>query len=214
MLTERQLSRRTGWVVVLCGGTSARMGGRDKTRALVGAVSVLDRLLAHLPAGWPVCCVGAPRPTGRPVLWTREVPPGGGPVAGIDAGLRALLSYGGRGLAAALTAPETTLVLAGDQPFAGPLAEWLVGALCDSAADVDAVAAAADGELRPQLLLAAYRTQRLRAALERAPTHGAGVYATLGALRVEPLAADETALLDVDTPEALERARRWDSGGG
>ncbi len=192
--------RRTT-AVVLCGGTSARMGGRDKTRELVGGVSVLDRLLGSLPEAWPVCCVGEPRPTSRPVLWTRETPPGGGPVAGLDAGLRAQQRYGGTGLAT-----PVTVVLAGDQPFAGALAEPLVTALHTRTADVDAVAAAGGGG-RPQLLLAAYRTQRLRDALARGPVTGAGVYATLGSLRVASLPAEAADLLDVDTPEALSAAR-------
>ncbi|MBK8437611.1 MAG: NTP transferase domain-containing protein [Austwickia sp.] len=188
-------------VVVLCGGTSARMGGRDKTRELVGSVSVLELLLNALPDDWAVCCVGQPRPTDRPVLWTRERPAGGGPVAGIDAGLRALASYGGH------DRPESavTVVLAGDQPFAGAVAAALVNAL--NASRAEAVAAEA-GDGRPQLLLAAYRTQRLRQALARGPVTGAGVYATLGSLRVVALPLEPADLVDVDTPAALEAARR------
>ena len=199
------------------------MGGGDKTKALVGAVRVLDHLLGDLPPGWPVCCVGEPRPTVRPVRWTREQPPGGGPVAAMAAGLRALDE---RGAAAGTT---VTLVLAGDQPFAGSLAERLVTTLHDRPSDVDAVAAVGarpadrpagvdappavaagdhDPRRREQLLLAAYRTDRLRAVLARAAASGAGVYATLGVLRVETLAAQEALLLDVDTPEALREARR------
>ena len=72
--------------VVLCGGTGRRFGG-DKTRADLGGASVLDRLLAGIPADWPVLCVGERRPTARAVTWLREDPPGGGPVAALAAAL-------------------------------------------------------------------------------------------------------------------------------
>ena len=92
--------------VVLCGGTSRRFGGVDKTAQTLGSGTVLDSLLDALPPDWPVTCVGVPRPTVRPVSWTREDPPLGGPVAGIAAGL------------GTVEAP-IVVVVAGDQPLAG-----------------------------------------------------------------------------------------------
>ncbi len=189
--------------VVLCGGTSKRLGGVDKTRQLLGCETVLDRLLSDLPPHWTVCCVGESRPTSRPVLWTREQPPGGGPVAGLAAGLQALDRC-------VQPAPQL-VVLAGDQPFAGEFAVSLAQDLSARPQDVDAVAATdpSDPDRRAQWLLAAYRSQALRARLAQGPVADAGVQATLGSLRVQRVPADTATLLDVDTPEALERARRW-----
>ena len=77
--------------------------GRDKLAEPLGSATVLDVTLAGLPAGWPVVCVGPERPTARPVTWTVEQPPGGGPVPAIAAGL------------AHVTTP-VVVVLAGDMP--------------------------------------------------------------------------------------------------
>jgi len=78
--SSKTTSRQTATsVIVLCGGASRRMGGVDKTRARLGATTVLDRLLDTLPSCWDVVCVGEERPTTRAVTWRRESPPGGGP---------------------------------------------------------------------------------------------------------------------------------------
>ena len=177
--------------LVTCGGTSRRLGGRDKTREALGATTVLDHLLDGLPETWPVVCVGEQRPTTRPVTWVREQPPGGGPVAALAAGLTAV-------------ATPTCVVLAGDMPFAGPAAADLAAVLRHDDG-VEAVVAT-DGEGRSQPLLAAYRTGALRAALPDDPP-GARLMGVLDRLRVTALALPHPFTLDVDTPEALARAR-------
>lgn len=177
--------------VVLCGGESRRFGS-DKTRADFGGLSVLDALLTTLPSGWSVVCVGPQRPTRRTgVQWTREDPPGGGPVAGLAAALRTL------------DAPVTVL-LGGDMPYAGPVAARLAAELGE-VPDADAVAGV-DGEGRVQPLLAAYRTAALRAVLPAEPA-GTPLRRLLDGLRVETRPVPEEASLDVDTPEDLEAAR-------
>ncbi|NEE37826.1 NTP transferase domain-containing protein, partial [Streptomyces sp. SID7982] len=50
--------------------------------------------------------VGDRRATARPVLWTREVPQGGGPLAALGAGLK-------------LTTAQYVVVLSADLPFLG-----------------------------------------------------------------------------------------------
>jgi molybdopterin-guanine dinucleotide biosynthesis protein A len=182
----------TTTAVVLCGGESRRFGS-DKTRADLDGVPVLDTLLSSLPAGWDVLCVGPERPTGREaVRWTREDPPGGGPVAG---------------LAAALAVVDTpvTVLLGGDMPYAGPVAAELAAHL-DDVPDADAVAGV-DGEGRVQPLLAAYRTSALRAALPETPA-GTPLRRLLDGLRIEPRPVEGRASQDIDTPEDLQRARR------
>src|SRR4051812_41556840 len=97
------------------------MGSGDKTAAPFGSGTVLDHLIDDLPAKWPVVTVGPERPTRRRTQWTREAPPGGGPVAAIAAGL-------------ALVRTDLVVVLAGDMPFAAGTAARLAAALDDDPA--------------------------------------------------------------------------------
>ena len=175
--------------VVLCGGAGVRFGG-DKTKAPLGDATVLDHLLDGLPADWVVICVGAPRSTHRTVAWCREVPPGGGPVAA---------------LAAALPHVRTSLLVAlgGDMPYAAVPAPGLAAALA-AEPDLDAVVGR-DGGGRLQPLLAAYRTEALRAALPDPPA-GSPLMRVLDALRSVAVPLDDPSALDVDTPGDLDRA--------
>ena len=179
--------------VILCGGTNVRMGGRDKTSEQLGETTVLGRILRDLPEDWAIICVGTERPTSRPVTWTREDPPLGGPAAGIATG-------------AALSSTPVTVVLAGDQPFAGDAAPHVVEALADSRSGVQAVALVDDsGSLQP--LLAAYLTGPLHQAFPPG-TRDVSVHRTAASLRMEGIPAPSPrALLDVDTPVDLFEAR-------
>lgn len=137
-------------VVVLAGGTSRRFGS-DKLGAPLRGSTVLETVVRSLPQAWPVVIVGPPRDCGRPVAWTREDPPGGGPLAGVAAGV---------------TRVETDLVavVAGDMPYAGPALVTLVAALRTAPPDLGAVVAV-DADGVPNPLLAAYRTASVRLAL-------------------------------------------------
>ena len=73
--------------VVLAGGTGARMGGVDKASVEIDGVTLLERSLAATMSALEVVVVGEQVPTSRPVTWTREDPAGGGPAAGLLAGL-------------------------------------------------------------------------------------------------------------------------------
>ena len=181
-------------VIVLCGGTSRRLGGVDKTRESLSGTTVLDYLLDDLPPGWPVVCVGEMRATTRSVQWCRESPAGGGPVAGIAAGLELIRHLG----------EVICVVVGGDMPFAATALPTLVDAL-DAAPGLDAVLAS-DPDGRTQPLLAAYRFEALRATLPR-ESDGARLMAVVDALLIDTVAFDSRTTLDVDTPEALEEAR-------
>lgn len=181
-------------VIVLCGGTSRRLAGLDKTRESLAETTVMDHLLDALPLGWDVVCVGEERATTRSVEWCRESPAGGGPVAGIAAGLDHL---GRRGT-------EICLVVGGDMPFAAPALPRLVDML-NARPELDAMLATDPSERR-QPLLAAYRCGALRAALPREPA-GARLMVVVEALVIGALACEAQVTLDVDTPEALEQAR-------
>ncbi|MFF3450782.1 NTP transferase domain-containing protein [Streptomyces sp. NPDC002667] len=90
--------------VVLAGGAARRLGGEDKPGVRVGGRTLLDRVLAACADATRTVVVAGPRPTARPVAWAREDPPGGGPLAALDAGLR-------------LTEAPHVLVLSADLPF-------------------------------------------------------------------------------------------------
>ncbi|WP_030681527.1 NTP transferase domain-containing protein [Streptomyces rimosus] len=178
------------------GGAARRLGGVDKPGLSVGGRSLLDRVLDACADAGTAVVVGPPRPTARPVVQTREEPPGGGPLAALEAGLRHT------------TAP-VVLVLSADLPF---LTAATVRALRAAAAKADA-ALLRDAEGKDQPLVAAYRAEPLRRAL-------AAVRAERGALAGQPLRAllahlstcrvadpTATASFDCDTWEDIEAAR-------
>ncbi|WP_329021309.1 DUF6457 domain-containing protein [Streptomyces sp. NBC_00690] len=76
--------------IVLAGGRAQRLGGADKPGLSVGGRTLLDRVLAACRGARRTVVVGGRRGTERPVVWAQENPPGGGPVAALDAGLRQL----------------------------------------------------------------------------------------------------------------------------
>ncbi|OHV38083.1 MULTISPECIES: molybdenum cofactor guanylyltransferase [Pseudofrankia] len=223
----------TGWdAIVLAGGQGRRLGGADKAAVTIGGHSLLDRVLRVLatvdPAVDRVVVVGPDRPglAGRGVVTTREDPPGGGPVAGIAAGL------------AHVRAPLVA-VLAVDMPFLG--ATWLVqlraavagpsgvgappgaaapvgaasagGAVPAEAAGAVDVALLVDPDGREQTLAAVWRSAALRAAMPARPT-GAAVRALLAGRRVARVPADALSCLDCDAEPDVLAARAAADGLG
>ena len=174
-------------VVVLAGGESRRFGS-DKLSAPLGGATVFDHVVSGLPPGWPVVAVGAARKVGREVAWTREDPPGGGPLAAVEAGLAAVRT-------------GILVVVAGDMPFAGGVVGTLVEALHGSDPEV-AAAVATDEDGVPNPLLAAYRSDAVREGLPR-PTHGRPARSLLQLPHVE-VRLTGRAVRDVDTPADLE----------
>ena len=76
--------------VVLAGGRAERLDGADKAALDVAGATLLDRALRAVVGARTVVVVGDERPTDVPVVWTRERPAYGGPVAATYAGLDAL----------------------------------------------------------------------------------------------------------------------------
>jgi molybdenum cofactor guanylyltransferase len=182
--------------VVLAGGASRRFGA-DKLAAGLGDQTLLDHTLAGLPDAYAVIVVGPERPVSRPVTFTREQPPGGGPTAGLVAGLRAALDGD----------PDAVVVLPGDAPAAGHGAASLLAALTDH----DAVVAV-DGVGQVQPLQLALRPAAARRLIELAgPGEGAGQSARRLVATLDPppqrIPLDPAATFDIDTPEALEAWR-------
>jgi molybdopterin-guanine dinucleotide biosynthesis protein A len=179
--------------VVLTGGTAARMGGADKAALEIDGVTLLERSIAATTAVAEVVVVGEEVPTSRAVAWTREDPPGGGPAAGLLAGLDRFAS-----------APDLVVVLAVDMPRlnAGTVARltWAV----EADADVDG-AVLVDVGGRRQTLAAVYRYAALTAARppDRADEHGLPVRRLLAPLRLTEVPAVGDEARDVDTWESL-----------
>ncbi|MGW1168705.1 NTP transferase domain-containing protein [Streptomyces sp. NPDC001153] len=182
--------------IVLAGGAARRLGGADKPGLRVGGRALLDRVLAACADAGTTVVVADRRPTTRPVRWAREEPPGAGPVAALEAGLRH-------------TTAVHTVVLSADLPFLRPATlRSLLTALGDTGAE-GALLTDADG--RDQPLVAAYRTAALRrelAALAAGPDGltGLPLRRLTGALSLTRV-PDPLASFDCDTWDDLVNAR-------
>ena len=182
---------------MLAGGTAARMDGADKSAIELDGVTLLERALAATIAAVEVVVVGPPVTTSRPVTWTVEDPPSGGPAAGL---LTALDRF--------TAPPELVAVLAVDMPrvHAGTIARLTWAVESDPAYDG---AVLLDGDGRRQTLAAVYR----RAALTRLrPTspeqqHGLPMRRLVGPLRLAEVPAVGDEAHDVDTWADLQALR-------
>ncbi|MFI9081061.1 NTP transferase domain-containing protein [Streptomyces sioyaensis] len=191
--------------IVLAGGAARRLGGADKPALSVGGRPLLDRVLAACADAASTVVVGPGRPTARLVVHALEDPPGGGPLAALEAGLRHT------------TAP-VVLVLSADLPF---LTAATVHRLLAAAGGPGpgGGAAARDGAMlrdasgRDQPLVAAYRSGPLRRELARLrAVHGTPAGLPLRALWAELVLervpdARSTASFDCDTWEDINAAR-------
>ncbi|MFD7687611.1 NTP transferase domain-containing protein [Streptomyces sp. NPDC059781] len=133
--------------VVLAGGAARRLGGADKPGVRVGGRALLDRVLAACAGARTTVVVAGARPTARPVIWAREEPPGGGPLAALAAGLRH-------------TTADQVVLLSADLPFLDRrTVRGLLAPLRHGTADGVLLT---DSDGRDQPLVAAYRTGPLR----------------------------------------------------
>lgn len=177
-------------IIVLAGGGGTRLGGVDKAALEVAGRRLLDRVLDSAAAARRVVVVG-PVPVPEPVLQTVEDPPGGGPVAGIAAGLTSLRALPG--------SVSWTLILAVDQPQAAAAVADLLEAAATAGPNVEMVCPQ-DSTGHPQWLLAAYRTTALATALERVGSgHGTSVRRLVSGLTWA--AASAAHVGDIDTWE-------------
>jgi molybdenum cofactor guanylyltransferase len=197
--------------LILAGGAARRLGGQDKTGLLVGGQTLLDRVIAAVSDAVQVIVVGPVRPVQGSVRWVREEPPGGGPVAGIAAGL------------AEVTAPVVA-VLAGDLPFLSPSAiaamraavtPAVAGTVTPPVAGTAAGALLVDAGDRDQLLAGCWRTAALRGAVATLATPvDASVRRTVASLPVARVRlpvdpASPPPWWDCDTFDDVEQARSW-----
>ncbi|WP_217243000.1 NTP transferase domain-containing protein [Streptomyces sp. AC555_RSS877] len=182
--------------VVLAGGAARRLGGADKPGVRVGGRALLDRVLAACADARGTVVVADPRPTARPVTWAREDPPGGGPVAALDAGLRR-------------TTADEVVVLSADLPFLGEATvRRLLAALRATGTEG---ALLTDGDGRDQPLVAAYRAPALRRELTGlVAAHGSATGLPLRRLTAGldlTRVPDPVASFDCDTWDDIATAR-------
>jgi molybdopterin-guanine dinucleotide biosynthesis protein A len=135
--------------VILAGGRAERLGGTDKPGALVGGLPLIDRVVAAVSGARRLVVVGPPRRLVRAeAVFTREDPPGGGPVPALRAGL-------------AEVSAEWVALLAADLPF---LTAAHVSALL-AAVGSGAGAVLVDDGGREQWLTGVWRTAALEETL-------------------------------------------------
>ena len=196
------MAQRDFDAVILAGGLARRLEGTDKPALEFGGTTLLDRAIDACAEAGDVVCVGPRRPTRRDVFWTREDPPGSGPVAALAAGL-------------SITRAQYVVLLAADLPFVD--AE-LVHSLWIDSADHDG-AVLTDRSGKDQWLAACYRRSSLTEAISRqSAEHG-----SLDGLSLKRLLADfdlarvpdvAGQAFDCDTWEDVDHVRRLVDGGG
>jgi molybdopterin-guanine dinucleotide biosynthesis protein A len=178
--------------VVLTGGTAVRLDGVDKASIELGGLTLLEHALGAMLDIDEVVVVGDPVPTTRPVTFTREDPPGGGPAAGLLQGLRCFARR-----------PDVVVVLAVDMPL---VTSSTVRRLTE-AVEHDGAALIDDGR-RLQYLCAAYRTDALdRARPGYEDEHGLSMRALIGELRLAHVPAFGPETRDIDTWSDLRDLR-------
>ena len=197
-MTEVESTARNGpklamLAIVLAGGASTRMAGQDKLALPLVDKPLLDHAVDAVASADLIITVGPPRQTGRSVHWTREQPPGGGPVAAIAAGLVAADRLGDES--------QFVAVIAGDMPLAGGVIGTLLRAA--EAADCDvAIAVGADG--RDQPLLAIWRRTALSDVLAACEsTAGTSARSLLAGVRVARVPVTGDATRDCDEQQDL-----------
>jgi molybdopterin-guanine dinucleotide biosynthesis protein A len=194
-LTCKHPSSRRVTAVVLAGGASQRFAP-DKLAELLDGEPLLDRTLASLPEQVTVVVVGAARTVGRPVIFTSEDPPGGGPAAALVAGVRRALAE----------SSDAIVTLPADAPLGGKAASTLLSRLEDDPNIEAVVGIDSSGREQPlQLALQPAAAGALVAAAGPGGAAGVSARRLLDALRpglvTHELAQAE--LWDIDTPDQL-----------
>ncbi len=209
MRSEQTETTATVAAVILAGGASARMGGTDKTRLPIAGASALERVLRATPPGVRIV-VGPDGPDGRALAarhrarFVLEDPPRSGPLAALARGVDELDE---------LDDATTVLVLAGDMPLLRP---ETLERLAAHSADGQQVSALVGKDGHLQFLGAAWPLPRLRTALAAVENPEGGwvdlslrrLYAQLDPQELATLPATGAESADIDTPEALDEARR------
>lgn len=181
--------------LVLSGGAGRRLGGADKASLMIDGRSLLDRAL-DAAEGRPVVLIGPDAPVPDGVAITRESPEGGGPAAGIAAGVHLLAGRPEPPADDALIG-----LLAVDQ--AGVTSEtW--GRLARAIAAGDAAGAALVQAGHRQYGVVVIRWRALRGAVDVSESwHGKSLRALLDQHIEVEMSAEGAESRDIDTPADL-----------
>lgn len=180
--------------ILLTGGVGRRLGGADKASLSIAGRTLLDRAV-HQAAGRLVVVVGPEPRTDAAVIVAREDPPGGGPAAGVAAGVAELAVR-----RSDATAAELVAVMAVDQVGVTPVTWRRLATVARDAAG----GAILTGDDRRHYGVGVYPLLLLRHACAAQPTwHGRRLGDLLDPIiAVEvPSLGDETR--DIDTLEDL-----------
>jgi molybdenum cofactor guanylyltransferase len=201
--------------VILAGGRASRLSGLDKMSIEVGGRSLLQRSVDAVAGAEPVVVVGPCRAVVGEVVWTREQPPGAGPVAALAAGIAALPDLGDATELAVLAAdlrniePATVdrlrCAIRSARDFEVGACEAVCACMDRPGAGVSrdpAGAVLVDGEGARQWLIGVWRLGALRRALPAEPA-GRSLHAVLGSAVLVEVPAEPDEAADVDTPADL-----------
>jgi len=190
--------------IVLAGGRARRLGGVAKPQLTVGGRTMLETVLAAVADADRLVVVGPEQPVTGPVVFCREEPPGGGPVAALAAGFAA-------------TSADTLVVLAADLPEIAPAVPLLLAALGGAGVAGTSAAVLVDAAGRANYLAAAWTRAGLAAALAAVGDPvGASMRALLSGVPVVPVPDEGGWGRDCDTWDDVARARagRGDADAG
>jgi molybdopterin-guanine dinucleotide biosynthesis protein A len=177
--------------MILAGGAASRLGGTDKALLDVGGRPMLQTVLDAVATAARVVVVGPPRPGIHGVVWCRENPPGGGPVAALAAALPH-------------TASPYLCLLATDLPF---LTATVVHRLLTAAQGRDG-ALLVDREGRDQPLCGVYARAALARGLGNRPPAGRALRSLVAGLDLARVPDEHGSSFDCDTWDDLDCARR------
>lgn len=198
--------------LVLAGGRASRLG-TPKPGLVIAGRPLLDHVLAATSSANRIVVVGPPE-LARPDLdVVREEPAFGGPVAGLDAGLRRLARRVHRddaaaGIPANGPAAEWVLILACDIPRAAEAIPLLLTAATSTGPEVDAVHLTRNH--RDQWLVGLYRRTPLAAAVDTLrdadeSVHGLSIRAVIRQLTCLPVQDPVGLSEDIDTWDDMKR---------
>ncbi|GAB3290070.1 molybdenum cofactor guanylyltransferase [Parasphingorhabdus pacifica] len=161
---------------------------------------MLGRTLDVVASAREIVVVGPRREVPTEVHWACEDPPGGGPLAGIQAGLQRVSTESG-----------LVVVLAADHPWltTDTVSRLLAAAVGEKTAERDQASFGAvlvDRDDRAQWLVGAWRIEALRDVMPAEATNRP-VRRLLAALEPVRVPAVDAEAVDVDTPEELRAAR-------
>lgn len=182
--------------IVLAGALSRRLDGDDKALISIAGRTLLERAIDAVGDAAQIIVAGPRRPLDVDVVWVEESPSGAGPAHALATALRSV-------------ATEVVAVLACDHPLVD---RKTIARLVVTVGRTDG-AMVSDGSGRSQPLVAAYRTEALRARLEEIDSQNASVRNVTAALELEYI-LDDLAATDCDTREDLARAHALLSSKG